>query len=213
MAITPFSLAEALRSIGNAEVYIGNPLIADGMDSLGATEGTATFSAPNEMNMLTAPEMTGGTPHSATVTPGAVTIRVPVIMGDPALLAKIAPWGTASAGWSTPQSVTETSALLIPRAEVGGGLAYNAAQTRWERTAGNNVAAANGVDAAPKHAIWLWRAYLSFGDLPFAYANGGKVITEVTITAMFSGSKPEGHKIYTIGDPRAITPTPIPVLL
>lgn len=210
MALVPFTLAQALQAIGVAEVYLGNPMVADGMVSIGATEGPITFAAPQEPNQLAAPELTGAVPHQSTVTLGDVTLRFSVIMGDPDLYPKISPTGAASGGSSIPTKVTETSALLIPRAEVGGGLAYPAAGP-WARTAGFGVGAATGAGAAPVNAIWLWRCYPTFGDLPFAYPNGGKVLVEVTLHGMFDVSKPEGHKVYSVGDPQAITPTPIDV--
>jgi hypothetical protein len=215
--ITPFSLTAALAAMGVAEVFIGDPLTPGGMASLGAVEGTITANLPSEMNNLTAPELTGGVAHQATVTPGEITVVVPVILGDPTILAKISPIGANHAGYSTPQKVLETAVLIIPRSEVGGSLDWDPAALAgaggWTRTAGNGVAAAGpsapGGAAAPKNAIWFWRAYPTFASLPFSYGNGGKVITEVTFHAMFDASKPEGHKIYSIGDPRNIAVTPI----
>lgn len=225
-SLAPFSLTDALQAIGVAEVFVGDPLVtptdADGMKSLGATEGNITVSLPQEQNRLTAPELTGGVTHQATTTLGEVLARVPVIMGDPTLYQRISPTsGQASGGYSRPQKVREMGVLIIPRQEVGGGLAWDTAAVganKWARVAGNGVAAATGADAAPKFAVWFWRATVSFADLPYAYANGGKVIVEVTFHAMFDGSKPEGHKVYTIGDPYAaidqdtLVATPIPAI-
>ena len=211
MAMTPFTLTQAIAAIGVAEVFVGDPMTTGGLTSLGATEGTITFNAPENLNGLTAPELTGEVMHSAVVTPGAVTITVPLILSAAAQLLKISPRGKASMGNSVPQQVVPTSAVVIPRAELGGGLT-NAGAT-YTRTAGNGVAGATGAPAAPVFTIWLWRAIPSFPSLPYAFGNGGKVITEVTFTGMFDASKPEDHKVYTIGDPRAITPTPISINL
>lgn len=214
MPIAPFTLAAALAAVGVAEVYIGDPMTNNGMTSLGAVEGTITANVPQEMNPLTAPELTGGVAHQSTITLGDVNVVIPVILGDPTIWARISPTGQASGGWSTPQKVIETSVLIIPRAEVGGGLNWDTVAPGWARTAGNGVGAATsaaGGIAAPKNAIWLWRCYASFGALPYSYGNGGKVIAEVTFHAMFDATKPEGHKVYTIGDPRAAAPTPIAV--
>lgn len=214
--LVPFSLTEALSAIGVAEVYLGDPLVSDGMESLGATEGTIEASATQQMNELTAPELTGNVAHAATAVLDQVQIKCNVILGDVDLYAKISPWGAAGGGHSIPQNVVTTSVLLIPRGEVGGGLEWDTTAVpaiKWVRTAGNGVAAATEVAAAPKHAVWLWKAYAMFGPLPFQYSNGGKVMVEVTFRAMFDASKPEGQKVYTIGDPRALTPTAIDVLL
>lgn len=211
--ITPFTLTAALAAMGVAEVFLGDPMTASGMTSLGAVEGTITVNAPQTMNPLTAPELTGEVPHQTTIVFGAVNVTVPAILGDPAIWAKISPTGKKSGGNSIPQKVLETSVLIIPRSEVGGGLEWDVPGTQWQRTAGNGVLAAVGAAAAPKNAVWLWRAYATFGAMPYSYGNGGKVITEVVFTAMFDATKPEDHKIFTIGDPRAVTPTPIAVIL
>jgi hypothetical protein len=211
--ISPFTLSEAIAAIGVAEVFIGDPMTDDGMISLGATEGTIEFTPTQAMNPLTAPELTGNVPHQAVATLDQVMIKCSVILGDPDLYAKISPWGAKGGGHSNPQKVAETSVLLIPRGEVGGGLDWDAGAgtPQWVRTAGNGVAAATGAQAAPVNAVWLWRAYPMFEALPFQYGNGGKILVPVTFTAMFDATKPEGHKVYTIGDPRALTPTPVNV--
>lgn len=211
MALTPFSLAQAIASIGVAEVFVGDPMTTGGLTSLGAIEGTITFNAPETLNSLTAPELTGEVAHSAVVTPGQVTVTCPVIISSQSVLLKISPRGKASMGNSVPQQVTTTSVLIIPRAELGGGLTNSAAT--YTRTAGNGVAGATGAGAAPVYSIWIWKAVPTFPSLPYQFSNGGKVIVEVTFTAFFDATKPEDHKIYTIGDPRAVTPTPIAINL
>ena len=206
-SLTPFTLTDALKAIGVAQVFIGDPLLVPGtagaLAVIGATEGPINFNPAFEYNPLTAPEITGGVNHQSTTTLGNVTISVPVILGDPTLYAKITPTKTVGGGFSFPQKVQETSCLIIPLAELGGGLAYNVSGTQWARTAGNGVAAATGAGAAPQAAIWLWRCYISHGELPYSYTNGGKVIATLTITGMYDATKPEGHKVYTIGDPYA----------
>lgn len=211
MALSPFSLAQAIAAIGVAEVFVGDPLTTAGLTSLGAVEGTITFNAPENLNELTAPELTGEVAHQAVVTPGKVTVTVPLILSSATQLLKISPRGKASNGNSVPQVIVPTSVVIMPRSELGGGLSN--VTTTYTRVAGNGVAGATGAAAAPVYTIWIWRAVPTFPSLPFQFSNGGKVIVEVTFTAMFDGAKPEDHKIYTIGDPRAATPTAIPIIL
>lgn len=213
--LTPFSLSAAIAAIGVAEVYIGDPITAiNGMLSLGAVEGTIEVSPGYNSNPLAAPELTGDVAHQMVTTLGNVTVRIPLIVADMSVIPKISPTGTTGGGFSIPQKAAETSVLIIPRSQVGGSLVNTTGLTAgWTRTAGNGVGASSGAPAAPTNAIWLWRATPTYASLPFQYGNGGKVIIEVTYTAMFDGTKPEGHKVFTIGDPTAITPTPIPVKL
>lgn len=211
MAIAPFTLTQAIAAIGVAEVFVGDPLTTAGLTSLGAVEGAITFNAPENLNELTAPELTGEAAHNAVVTPGKVTITVPLILSAATQLLKISPRGKASMGNSVPQAVTTTSVVIMPRQELGGGLSN--VTTTYTRVAGNGVAGATGAGAAPVYTIWIWRAVPTFPSLGFQFSNGGKIIVEVTFTAFFDATKPEDHKIYSIGDPRAIAPTPIPILL
>lgn len=211
MALAPFSLAQAIGAIGVAQVFVGDPLNTGGLTVLGATEGAITFNAPEVMNELMAPELTGEAPHNAVVTPGKVSVTVPLILSSAAALLKISPRGKSSMGNSVPQQVVPTSVVIMPLTELGGGLSN--VTTTYTRVAGNGVAGATGAPAAPVFTIWIWRAVPTFPSLPFTFGNGGKVIVEVTFTAFFDATKPEDHKIFSIGDPRAFSPTPIAITL
>jgi hypothetical protein len=190
--ITPFELEEALRAMGVAEVFVGDPTVVAGMVSLGATEGEIGVEIVEGTNNLTAPELTGGIPHQAHTTLESAIVTVPLILGDPDLWARISATGTKGGGYSAPQPVQETTVLVIPRSELGAGLSYGGGPPKvW-------------APAAPENAVWLWRAFPLRGRVPFRYAEGGKVITEVRFQGMFDASKPEGQKVYTIGDPSLV---------
>jgi hypothetical protein len=195
--ITPFDLTAALSAMGSAEVFVGDPTVVDGMDSLGATEGEIRASIATLGNPLTAPEFTGDIPHQDSVRYGAPTITVPLILGDEALWAKIMPTGIASGGYSRPQQPVTTTVLIIPRSELGDGLTFDG--TTWD-------------PAAPVNAFWLWKAWPSIDAIPYRFDNGGKVISEVTFHGMFDATKPEGAKAFLIGDPNAFS-TPIDIAL
>lgn len=221
--ISRYTLAQALKSVGNAEAFIGDPFTANGMVSIGAMEGRSRLRAPQTINKLTSEELTGGTVHQATVTDGEATITLPLITdGDlAALMAKINPKGLAGGGSSSPTDVFTTSLLLIPRKEIGGGLSWNAALNAgaggWDRLAFKNVPAAQSAAAAPKGAVWFWRAYPVFDEVPYVYENGGKQIVEITYTAMwYEGAQaaniPDDYKVWIAGDPRRVG-VAIPVIL
>jgi hypothetical protein len=90
---------------------------------------------------------------------------------------------------------------MIPHSELGGGLSNVAAA--WTRIAGNGIAGDATAAAAPKHAIWLWKAYPMYASVPYAFGNAGKTAVDVTFNAMLDVSKPEGYMVFDIGDPRA----------
>ena len=199
--IVPPTLTQALQAIGNAKLMVGDAMTVAGLAALGQKEGEMSFAINEVYNDLTATEQTGPAVHQRTLMGVSVTITIPIILGDPLLYATISPTGTQGGGWSNPQNVVTTSVLLIPDQELAGGLAYDG--TAWTRTAGNGHAGASGAAAAPKHAIWLWRASPTREGWGFTYENGGKLITNVVYTSFFDAARPEGHKVYTIGDPVA----------
>jgi hypothetical protein len=206
MPLTPYQLQEAARAMGMAEVFVGIPTVEDGMGSIGQTEGEIGVEITEAINALTT-EQTGNIAHQASTTLDAARITVTVVMGDPDLWAKLSASGASGGGFSYEQPVQEYTVLVIPHRELGGGLTYEApsggGSPRWVRTAGRGVAAAEGADAAPKNAIWLWRAYPMRGPTPFKRADGGKVTVQATFNGMIDVSKPEGLMVACVGDPFA----------
>lgn len=180
------NLSELVARMGKAYVYVGNPFVASSMTPLGVTEGEIGVDEQFQYNEFKLPEWTGDAVHEADVDGQSLNVTVPVIMGAADHYNKVHPLGVKGGGRSAPMAVVETSALIVPIKEVGSGLSYDG--TTW-------------TPAAPEHAIWIWRATLKPGRYAFKHADGGKVIREVTITAMFDDARPEGQKLYTIGDP------------
>jgi hypothetical protein len=199
------TLAAALQAVGNAHVYIGNALVAASLNPLGTKEGAIEIAFDETINELTAPEQTGPTPHQATQMGVGITLTIPLIIGDPTLYAQITPTGVFEGGYSVPQAIVPTTVLLAPDAEVGGGLTNATGLTAgWVRAAGNGYASASGAGAAPINSIWIWRAYIHRpARIPYDVANGGKAIAPIMIRGMFDATKPEGQKIWTVGDPSA----------
>lgn len=204
------SLSAALQAIGNAHVYVGSLITANSMTALGQKEGQIQVQNDQVYNQLTAPEITGPMVHDETLDGENLVITVPLIVpADGSLWEDTSPTGNAGGGYSFPQVPTDTMVAIIPDKEVGGGLKYDAVTPEWVRLAGNGVAAANGADATPKNALWIWRARISRGAANFDRANGGKMIVPVTIQAKYcqestaGNDLPEGHHLYTWGDPVA----------
>lgn len=189
--ITQFAFNALLKAIGVAEVFVGDPFTVGGMLPLGATEGEIRGEISYSNNNLTAPERTGGIPHQSQVNLDTANIIVPLIIGDPDLWEKIMPTGEKGGGYSSFQQPEYTTVLVVPRSEMsaGGTLGYAGGPPKvW-------------TPAAPQNALWLWRAFPTPGNIPYRFADGGKVISEVRFTGMFDAARPEGHKVFTIGDP------------
>lgn len=187
MSINLQALAAAIRSVGVATVYIGDPFTASGLTALGVTEGDITVDVPITENALKATEYTGDVPHAINVMAGDVTGVIPLIMGDAAIWPKIMPTGTLGVGWSNQQPVVTTSMAIIPNAEItAAGMSYNG--TVW-------------APAAPVNAFWFWKVALYPGSMNYHFGDGGKVIMPVRYHAMFDAARPEGHKVLTIGNP------------
>ena len=192
MPLQPFQLQAALDAIGDGELFIGNPFQVDGlgMASLGMFEGELRLEGGWNVNALTT-ERTGGAIHQATVTPGDIAIVGSIVIGDSDMWAKVSPTGTTGIGHSAPQPVVEQSVLLIPRRELPISYAGGPPKV-W-------------TPAAPENAVWLWRAFIARGNIPFRLAEGGKAVTDIRITPMWYGGAnvPDGQKLLTIGDPVA----------
>ena len=193
MAINRPALAAAVKAIGRAFVYTGDPFAVGGMTPLGAIEGDVSFNEDFQHNPLTV-DQTGGVAHQDTVTLGNVTITAPIVFADVEQYAKTHPLGLSRGGHSTPQPVVTTSVLIVPAFEFAadGTLSYGIVGT---------ATTPSWTPAAPKHAIILWRAGVSRDAIPFSPDNGGLRTISVTFTGMwFDGAAVrEGDKVYTIG--------------
>lgn len=199
------TLQEALSAIGNAHVFKGDFFTANTVAALGQKQGAIQAQATDQFNQLTADELTGPMVHDEWLTGTNLVITVPIIVpADGSFWADMSPTQSAGLGFSTPQRPVDAGIAIIPDAEIGGGLLYDG--TSWARLAGNGVAAASGAAAAPKNALWIWRARISRGDVQYDQANGGKMIVPVTIQAKFAtqAGVPEGMKLAAWGDPAAL---------
>lgn len=180
-------LSTYIAAIGTAYVFVSDdPTDAASWELLGITEGDLSVDEQFQYNDLKLPEWTGEAVHERKVDGQSISINIPLIWGDPALYDKVAPLGVKGGGRSVPVAVTTKTVLIIPRSEVGSGISLTAGT--W-------------APAAPTHAIWLHRACFAPGQYSFRHGDGGKVIRQISVMPMFDNSKPEGQKLYTIGNP------------
>jgi hypothetical protein len=198
----PLALDAALVALGKAVPFIGDWTVADGMLPLGATEGPITRAGGWRINGFEATEHTGGLLHKATVTPGAISVSIPVIVGDPDLWAKITPTGSKSGPSDNPIPVQTTGLWLVPleafpvsgTPPAYGTIGYNG--TVW---------APVGVNLTDlfKNAVLFGRGFFTHADVSHPFDNGGKSINVATFTPMYDERLPAGKRGWIIGDPVA----------
>lgn len=187
MAISAISgLSNYIRSMGKCYVFTGSATVTGGLTALGATEGEVQVEETFKYNDLTAPEWTGDAIHARDLDGQNIKITVPIIMGDPTLYNRISPIGVKGGGRSKPTPVTTTTLLLMPVKELTSTMSLSG--STWTPT-------------VPIHAVWLWKAVPMPGRWAFKHGDGGKVIREVVFEPLFDDTKPEGQKLYSLGDP------------
>lgn len=204
--LTVVDLSAAVAQFGPARVFAGNALTAGQLLEIGAVESAIRFSETWNENNLTA-RRTGGIAHKTLLTLAAVTATFDVIQTTDNLT-KVHPLGLQSGGDDRPASPVTATWLLIPESELGDGPNYLSHDgTQWSKDG------VTGATSAPKLAIWIWKAYPTAGELPIDSEDGGRAPRTITVRGLYDGTKPRKHRVWTQGDPRAVTPTAIPVLL
>ena len=186
--ITPISnLSEYINALGKAYIYTTDtPTVAGSWALLGITEGDIQVEEGYQYNDYKLPEWTGEAVHERNIDGQSLKVTAPLIWGNADLYDTIAPSGSKGGGRSAPMAVTTHTVLVIPAIEVGDGLSYDG--TSWS-------------PAAPDHALWIHRATFEPGSYSFKHGDGGKVIRQVGIQALFDDNRPEGQKLYTVGNP------------
>jgi hypothetical protein len=198
-------LAAALEAIGNAHVYKGSFITANSVVPVGQKLGRIDTRYAANWNQLRAEEFTGPMVHDEQMQGEDLSLTIPItVPADGTFWAANSPSGTRGIGHSTPQTPVDTSVVIIPDKEVGGGLKYAAGT--WTRLAGNGISGGTGAGVAPKNALWIWRARLSYGEASFDQANGGLMVVPVTVQAKYANlpGLADGYKLATWGDPSTI---------
>jgi hypothetical protein len=172
------------------------------------TEGNIVFTPNGELAKLTMPEFSGPAAHEIDYTGEAPVLTVPMFLTDPANAAMFSPTGTESAGRSRRSAPLTHTIVLMPegvflrdpdpdRIVTAGVLTY--AGGAWLLDGSPIGAAREDLMAA---SIWIWKAVCNRPPRTFFGGAGArKQIHEVTFETMHHPDAPEGHHIYTIGDP------------
>lgn len=216
-------LATVLRSIGRGVVMYatsdqagtiparwspGAPLY---LFHLGDTEGDIAIATNPKMDALTTPELTGDAPHEMDYSGEAPEITIPLYLADPMLETIISPFGLASAGLSRRSQAQEHTLVIFPESlfvTSGPGVAPTVAELAV--AAGNWTLGGNPLTTAQQeqlgHTFWAWRGWFTRPAKTFHGGAGDerKNIEQVTFRVGHHPDMPEGHHLYTIGDPSLV---------
>jgi hypothetical protein len=180
------------------------------MSQLGVTEGDIAVNTNPATAGMTYPELTGPAVHEMDYLGENPVVDIPLYLADPALLAIVSPSGSAHAGRSRRGPVAEHTLAIFPEAlflDTVGGIVT-------PRTVAFDALGAwtfNGVAITPAQqklldaSFWLWRCV--FNRPPRRFRGGAgddkKNLETVSTQTMHHPDMPEGHHLYTTGDPFA----------
>jgi hypothetical protein len=191
MAVERFAIEETTLPFGKAEVFFGDAETVDGMDALGLIEGDVAVAIARKFNSLTYEEHTGAAPLKQTVQTDSVTVTIPILLTDKTMIDRLSPTGELDFGSDNFKPVVPQTLLIVSQDEVDPttGLSYGPAVTPvW-------------APAAPKNALWIWKAVLGLDSMVWGFTDQGKRFVNVPVTAMYDTTKPDKHKLATFGDP------------
>lgn len=211
-SIETLDLSAQLRSFGRGVI-----MYADKWDlvtplrltHLADTEGDIVVNTNGEVASLTLPELTGPAAHEMDFTGENPVIEVPVFLADPALHAVISPMGSGSGGRSRRGRPREYTFAVFAEALFVGDDPDTGLPTRRVLNFGGGVWTIDGLpltadeEALLGNTFWMWRG--CFTRPPRSFKGGAgdarKNIETVTIQSLYHPDMPDGHRLYTTGDP------------
>lgn len=215
------SMDDNLRRIGRGAIFFATATDAAGdrtpvlwdrsgplyLKHLGDTEGDISLVANGEVATLTLPELSGSAVYEATDLGENPALEFPLFLADPDLYPIISPRGVSSAGYSRVCDVRDFTVVVFPETlfrETGvaceyGDLEYTTAGG-WKL---DGVALTGAQLSKLEVTLWLWRVYSERPTMMFRGGHGdyGKALEDVRFVGMFHPDMPEGHKLWTRGDP------------
>ncbi len=182
------------------------------MSQLGVTEGDIVVTPQSSVAGLTLPELTGPAKHEIDYLGEDPKVEIPLYLADPALIAICSPSGSAHAGRSRRGPVKEYTLLVLPEAlfltDDAEGIVDDTHVLSFDGAgvwtiSGQPLTSAQ--QALLDVSFWLWRAF--FDRPPRAFRGGAgdakKNIEKVSLATLHHPDMPEGHHLYTTGDPFA----------
>lgn len=201
-------LTAQVRAIGRASIFYGTGAFAGtgndlALTQLGDTEGEIGIEANEEFSDLTLPELTGAAIHERYSSGLNPLVTIPIYAADAALRAILSSTGSGSGGYQRRRAVTEYSLAIFPEqlfiddANAQVDLSYTTAGG-WQK---DGSALTTDEEALLDLSVWFWRGHFTRAMPIYRHEDGGKVIQEVSFQAMHNGDMPDGHHLFTIGDP------------
>ena len=219
MDYTLLNLEDILRRIGRGVIFFATATAADDdrdpirwdrdqelyLKHLGDTEGDISKVPNSEVANLTLPEISGGAPLEATHLGEAPVLEFPLFLVDPDLLPIISPRGSQHAGYQRVCDVTDLTLVVFPETLFREAdcsfddLEYTTA-LGWKL---GGVALTGAQLTKLELALWLWRGYFERPTLTWRGGHGddGKNIESVQFVSMMHSLMPNGHLLWTRGDP------------
>lgn len=184
------------------------------LSQLGVTEGDIVVNPNGSTAGLTIPELTGPIPHEMDYLGENPIVEIPLYLADPDLIGLCSPSGSAHAGRSRRGPVAEHTLMVIPEAiflEVVVGGEPGIVSDFTVSFDGSGVWTFNGQPLDDDrqrlldNSFWLWRCVFNRPTRRFRGGAGDdkKNIEAVSVQTMHHPDMPEGHHIYTTGDPFA----------
>jgi hypothetical protein len=220
MDYTLITTATSERHIGRAALFYA--LAWDGtadltLTHLGDTQGSVEFNRNAEYGHLRAVEVTGQAKLRSKLKGEDPVLTVEnVWWGRAALLDIVTGKSSASGGYTRQRDPIYRTLIVFPeeifidpttqlpgtlRNTIGGGWQFIGSD------GGSPGALTAEQTRLLAHTTWIWKGYFEEPNIPFNDANAGEALAPVTFNAVhndgLSGAIPNGHLLYTIGDPTA----------
>ena len=209
------NLNTTLRSIGRGVVFYAPKWVPSAgpleLTHLGDTEGDIALNPNAEVSMLTTPELSGPAPIEADYTGEAPQLEIPLYLADPALLSIVSPGGSAHAGSTVRRAAAEYTLVVFPE-NLLLGLNDELVLVRKTLSYSGGVWTLGGEalteeqEAILESAVWCWRCVFNRPPRRFLGGSGDarRNIEATTAMLMQHADLPEGHKLYTHGDPGVV---------
>jgi len=166
------------------------------------TEGEINFNPNATFNDLTLPELTGDAVHKRRLAGENPELSFNAFLADPALRAIISPTGEASGGYVRQRPVKRYTLVVFPEALFGeyDDISYDG--TKW--TVGGSALTPDQ-ERYLGLSFWCWSGSFERAGMTYISDNGGKLVIPVVFRVMPTTLPlsviPDGHRLYTVGDP------------